>query len=76
MSKLKKIAAKFEKLSQVAEYDMGTQEKPDLNNIVKNIQNLIDAFNHLSKDVNTLKTKPSSNDITQQLQNEGITINQ
>ena len=44
-----------QQMAGVRPYDMGTLDKPNLNNIVKNIQTLVDAFNYLSFEVNEQK---------------------
>jgi hypothetical protein len=57
VKKLYKIADYFEtKIARgpfVRELPMGTLEQPDLNNVVKNIQNIITAFNILASQDNT-----------------------
>lgn len=55
----------------VRELPMGTLEKPDLNNIVKNIQNIINAFNILASQDNT---QEQFNDILARLRDAGINI--
>lgn len=82
MSQVKKVASKLEvKLAQqmagLRAYPMGTLENPNLNNIVKNIQNLVEAFNYVSYEVNELKKAPTADDaVAEQLQQSGVTITQ
>lgn len=76
MSQVKKVAHKFQtKLAQnLREYNMGTKENPNLNNIVKNIQQLIDGFNYLSSELEKQKAAVSEDSTAQQLQEAGITV--
>jgi hypothetical protein len=85
MSQVQKVAsrlsAKLAQMSGIRPYDMGTLDKPNFNNIVKNIQNLVDGFNYLSFEVNEMNKKPAAqsaagNDVVQQLDQAGVKITQ
>jgi hypothetical protein len=82
MSQVQKVAARLEtklaqQMSGIRPYNMGTLDKPNINNIVKNIQSLVDAFNYLSYEVNELKKAPTASDsVAQQLEQSGVTITQ